>query len=68
MTKSRFWHGFADMHTVAETKVVMRSGEGVWLEDIAGNRHLLRSDRHVRRGPARRSPPARRLHDPAVAR
>ena len=40
MTTSPFWHGFADMHTVAATKVVMRSGEGVWLEDTAGNRYL----------------------------
>ncbi len=40
MTTSRFWHGFADMHTVAGTKVVIRSGEGVWLEDTAGNRYL----------------------------
>ena len=40
MTTSRFWHGFADMHAVAGTKVVMRSGEGVWLEDTAGNRYL----------------------------
>jgi adenosylmethionine-8-amino-7-oxononanoate aminotransferase len=36
MSSSRFWHGFADMHTVAETKVVIRSGAGVWLEDTAG--------------------------------
>jgi putrescine---pyruvate transaminase len=40
MTTSAFWHGFADMHSVAETKVVIRSGEGVWLEDIAGRRYL----------------------------
>ncbi len=37
---SRFWHGFADMHTVAETEVVIRSGDGVWLEDTAGHRYL----------------------------
>jgi putrescine aminotransferase len=35
-----FWHGFADMHTVASAEVVMRSAEGVWLEDTAGNRYL----------------------------
>ena len=40
MSKSRFWHGFADMHTVAEAEVVIRSADGVWLEDTAGNRYL----------------------------
>ena len=37
---SRFWHGFADMHTVADAEIVIRSAEGVWLEDTAGNRYL----------------------------
>ncbi len=37
---SKFWHGFADMHSVADAEVVIRSAEGVWLEDIAGNRYL----------------------------
>jgi putrescine aminotransferase len=37
---SRFWHGFADMHSVADAEVVIRSADGVWLEDIAGNRYL----------------------------
>ena len=37
---SRFWHGFADMHAVATAEVVMRSAQGVWLEDTAGNRYL----------------------------
>ena len=37
---SRFWHGFADMHTVADSEVVIRSADGVWLEDTAGNRYL----------------------------
>ena len=37
---TRFWHGFADMHTVADAEVVIRSAEGVWLEDTAGNRYL----------------------------
>jgi putrescine aminotransferase len=37
---SRFWHGFADMHSVADAEVVIRSAEGVWLEDTAGNRYL----------------------------
>ena len=40
MSTSRFWHGFADMHSVAETKVVIRSADGVWLEDVAGKRYL----------------------------
>jgi adenosylmethionine-8-amino-7-oxononanoate aminotransferase len=37
---SRFWHGFADMHSVAESKVVIRSADGVWLEDVEGRRLL----------------------------
>jgi len=37
---SRFWHGFADMHAVADAEVVIRSAEGVWLEDTAGKRYL----------------------------
>jgi adenosylmethionine-8-amino-7-oxononanoate aminotransferase len=40
MTTSAFWHGFADMHAIAESKVVIRSAEGVWLEDTDGNRLL----------------------------
>ena len=28
---SRFWHGFADMHSTADAEVVIRSGDGVWL-------------------------------------
>jgi len=40
MSTSRFWHGFADMHSVAETKVVIRSADGVWLEDVTGKRYL----------------------------
>ena len=37
---SRFWHGFADMHSVATDEVVIRSAEGVWLEDVDGRRYL----------------------------
>jgi len=37
---SRFWHGFADMHAVADAEVVIRSADGVWLEDTAGKRYL----------------------------
>ncbi len=37
---TRFWHGFADMHLVRDHEVVFRRGEGVWLEDVEGNRYL----------------------------
>lgn len=37
---SKFWHGFADMHTVADAEVVLRSGDGCWVEDVAGRRYL----------------------------
>ena len=37
---SRFWHGFADMHTVARSEVVIREAEGVWLTDTNGRRYL----------------------------
>ena len=37
---TRFWHGFADMHVVAEREIVFRRGEGVWLEDVEGRRYL----------------------------
>ena len=37
---SRFWHGFADMHVVADHEVVIRSGDGVWIEDTTGRRFL----------------------------
>ena len=37
---SKFWHGFADMHVVANAEVVIRSAEGVWLKDAAGRRYL----------------------------
>jgi len=40
MTSTRFWHGFADMHTVKDAEIVFRSGEGVWLEAIDGRRFL----------------------------
>ena len=35
-----FWHGFADMHAIADNEVVIRSGDGVWLEDTAGRRYI----------------------------
>ncbi len=37
---TRFWHGFADMHLVKDAELVMRSGEGVWLESTDGRRFL----------------------------
>lgn len=37
---TRFWHGFADMHVVAGAEVVIRSGDGAWIEDTAGRRYL----------------------------
>jgi adenosylmethionine-8-amino-7-oxononanoate aminotransferase len=37
---TKFWHGFADMHVVANSEVVIRSGDGVWLEDTAGGRYI----------------------------
>lgn len=40
MTSTRFWHGFADMHTVKDAEIVFRSGEGVWLESVDGRRFL----------------------------
>ncbi|HLO34670.1 MAG TPA: aminotransferase class III-fold pyridoxal phosphate-dependent enzyme [Candidatus Deferrimicrobium sp.] len=40
MTRHRFWHPFADMHSMADAEVVIRSADGIWLEDIAGRRYL----------------------------
>jgi adenosylmethionine-8-amino-7-oxononanoate aminotransferase len=37
---SSFWHGFADMHVVRDAEVVIRRGEGVWIEDVNGRRYL----------------------------
>ena len=37
---SSFWHGFADMHTVKDAEIVMRAGDGVWLEATDGQRYL----------------------------
>ncbi len=37
---SSFWHPFADMHTVKDTEVVIRSGDGVWIEATDGTRYL----------------------------
>jgi putrescine---pyruvate transaminase len=37
---TRFWHGFADMHTVATNEIVIRSGDRVWIETVDGRRFL----------------------------
>src|SRR6476469_3537116 len=37
---SRFWHPFADMHTVATNEVVMERAEGVRVWDTDGRRYL----------------------------
>ena len=37
---NRFWHGFADMNTVRDHEVVIRSGDGVWLEAVDGTRYI----------------------------
>ena len=38
--QTKFWHGFADMHTVKDAELVFRSGDGVWLESTDGRRFL----------------------------
>jgi adenosylmethionine-8-amino-7-oxononanoate aminotransferase len=40
MSTTRFWHGFADMHAVSTAEVVLRRGEGAWVEDVDGRRYL----------------------------
>jgi adenosylmethionine-8-amino-7-oxononanoate aminotransferase len=37
---SRLWHGFADMHGVAANELVIRSGRGVVITDVAGREYL----------------------------
>jgi len=37
---TRFWHGFADMHVVRDAELVLRAGNGVWVEDVEGRRYL----------------------------
>jgi adenosylmethionine-8-amino-7-oxononanoate aminotransferase len=37
---SRFWHGFADMHVVADHEIVMVDGDGAVLTDAAGNEYI----------------------------
>lgn len=37
---TRFWHGFADMHTVADHEIVFTKGDGVVLTDTTGRTYL----------------------------
>ena len=37
---SRYWHPFADMHRVSGHELVLRRGEGCWIEDVDGRRYL----------------------------
>ncbi len=37
---TRFWHGFADMHVVRDGELILRAGNGVWVEDVEGRRYL----------------------------
>jgi putrescine aminotransferase len=37
---SRFWHGFADMHVVADHEIVMVEGDGAVLTDAAGKEYI----------------------------
>lgn len=37
---SRFWHGFADMHSVAANEVVFRRAVGVHIEDVHGRSYV----------------------------
>jgi putrescine aminotransferase len=37
---TRFWHGFADMHVIADKEVVIASGEGAMITDTNGNDYI----------------------------
>src|SRR5260221_13483576 len=37
---SRFWHGFADMHTVTDNEVVIVAGDGAMITDSKGNDYI----------------------------
>ncbi len=37
---SRFWHGFADMHVVADNEVVLVSGDGATITDSTGKTYI----------------------------
>jgi putrescine---pyruvate transaminase len=37
---TRFWHGFADMHVIADNEVVIASGDGAVITDTNGNDYI----------------------------
>ena len=37
---TRYWHPFADMHTVQDHELVLVRGAGAWIEDVDGRRYL----------------------------
>ena len=37
---TRFWHGFADMHVIADREVVIARGEGALIWDTKGNEYV----------------------------
>ena len=37
---TRFWHGFADMHVIADREVVIASGDGAVITDTNGNDYI----------------------------
>ena len=37
---TRFWHGFADMHVIADNEVVIASGEGAVITDTNGKEYI----------------------------
>ena len=37
---SKFWHGFADMHVVADHEVVLESGDGATITDTTGKTYI----------------------------
>jgi len=40
LVKTRFWHGFADMHVVADHEIVMVEGDGAMLTDSNGREYI----------------------------
>lgn len=37
---TRFWHGFADMHVIADKEVVIAKGEGAVITDVNGKEYI----------------------------
>ena len=37
---TKFWHGFADMHVIADREVVIASGDGAVITDTNGNEYI----------------------------